>query len=139
MIAALFFATGIVVLSLWLMNLLVAVITSSFQIIREESKRSAFQIEAPEEPTAEEETKSRVSGLKRLYDTTHVFWVVLIAFDLVVQSLRSASMGPTRRAFIMNSETVVTLLLLVEIILRFVCDWRGFIYSKRNWADLILA
>jgi voltage-dependent calcium channel len=139
MIAALFFATGIVVLSLWLMNLLVAVITSSFQIIREESKRSAFQVKAPEEPAAEEETKSRVSGLKRLYDKTHVFWVVLIAFDLIVQSLRSASMGPTRHAFIMNSETVVTLLLLVEIILRFVCDWRGFIYSKRNWADLILA
>ena len=139
MIAALFFATGIVVLSLWLMNLLVAVITSSFQIIREESRRSAFQVEPTEESVSDEDAKSRVSGLKRLYNKTHLFWVVLIAFDLIVQSLRSASMSDTRRTFIMNTETVVTLLLLVEIILRFICDWRNFIYSKRNCTDLIIA
>ena len=139
MIAALFFATGIVVLSLWLMNLLVAVITSSFQIIREESRRSAFQVEPTEEPEVDEASKSRINGLKRLYEKTHLFWVVLIAFDLIVQSLRSASMSDARRTFIMNTETAVTLLLLVEIILRFVCDWRNFIYSKRNCTDLILA
>ena len=139
MIAALFFATGIVVLSLWLMNLLVAVITSSFQIIREESRRSAFQLEPTEEPEINEESRSRIGGLKRLYDRTHYFWVVVIAFDLVVQALRTASMSETRRTFIMNTETAVTLLLLVEIILRFICDWRNFIYSKRNCADLVLA
>jgi voltage-dependent calcium channel len=139
LIAALFFATGIVVLSLWMMNLLVAVITSSFQIIREESKRSAFQVEQAEQAATDELPKSRVSGLKHLYNKTHLVWVVIIAFDLIVQALRSASMSTTRRTFIMNTETVVTLLLLVEIILRFVCDWRNFFYSKRNWADLILA
>jgi len=41
-IVALFFAAGIIVFTLWLVNLLIAVITSSFQIIREESKNSAF-------------------------------------------------------------------------------------------------
>jgi len=44
-IAALFFAGGIVVFTLWLINLLIAVITSSFQIIREESQNSAFAAE----------------------------------------------------------------------------------------------
>ncbi|KAM3465829.1 hypothetical protein MY5147_009198 [Beauveria neobassiana] len=40
--AALFFGAGIMIMTLWLTNLLIAVITSSFQIIREESKGSAF-------------------------------------------------------------------------------------------------
>lgn len=40
--AALFFAAGFVIMSLFLINLLVAVIISSFQVIREESATSAF-------------------------------------------------------------------------------------------------
>ena len=41
---------------------------------------------------------------------------------------------PTDRA-----ETVVTFVLFVEIILRFVTDWRNFHKSRRNWVDLSLA
>ena len=141
LIAALFFAAGIVVLSLWMINLLVAVITSSFQIIREESRQSAFQTEKIEDHDMEDETKpkSRVSGLRYLYDKTYYFWIVLIVFDLVVQCLRSSTMSGTRRKFIMDTETVVTFMLLFEVIVRFICDWRGFFRSKRNWADLIIA
>ncbi|GME60181.1 Ion transport [Neofusicoccum parvum] len=40
--ACLYFAFGIVIMALWLINLLIAVITSSFQVIRDESKTSAF-------------------------------------------------------------------------------------------------
>ncbi|RMZ76386.1 hypothetical protein DV737_g4844, partial [Chaetothyriales sp. CBS 132003] len=137
--SALFFAAGIVVLSLWMMNLLVAVITSSFQIIREESRRSAFQAEDIEEPDPQDDVRVMTNTLKRLYDKTYYFWMVVIVFDLVVQSLRSASMGSTRESVIMNTETAVTFVLLLEIIFRFMCDWRTFFRSKRNWTDLILA
>lgn len=37
------------------------------------------------------------------------------------------------------SETVVTLLLLLEIVLRFATDWRNFFKTKSNWVDLALA
>lgn len=137
--AALFFAAGIVVLSLWLVNLLVAVITSSFQIIREESKQSAFTAEKIDEPIPEDESKTKKSRLKALFDKTHIFWVVVIAFSLLVQTTREAKMSESSEKFIMNSESVVTLLLLVEIILRFVCDWRNFFRGKRNCVDLFLA
>lgn len=40
------FVAGVVILAFWLANLLIAVITSSFQVIREESKKSAFAAEA---------------------------------------------------------------------------------------------
>lgn len=137
--AALFFAAGIVVLSLWLVNLLVAVITSSFQIIREESRRSAFTAEKIDEPLHDDDPKTKKSQLKKYFDKTHLFWILVIVYDLVVQSLRSARMSDDRKDFIMNSQTVVTFLLLLEIILRFLCDWRRFFHSKHNCFDLLLA
>ncbi|KAF2189678.1 hypothetical protein K469DRAFT_723607 [Zopfia rhizophila CBS 207.26] len=139
LVGALFFAVGIVIMSLWLINLLIAVITSSFQVIREESKASAFTGQEMVEDDIEGLPKRRVSTLKRLYDKTSWIWVVVIAYGLIVQSLRSASMSPSRRRFIDVSETGVTFILLVEIIIRFVVDWRHFFRSKRNFADLIIA
>lgn len=141
--AALYFAFGIVIMSLWLMNLLVAVITSSFQVIREESKASAFtaedeQVQLPDEE-AEPETVTRVGLLKRYYHKTYWLWIVIIVFDLVVQALRSANMGPGREKFINETETAVTLVLVLEICFRFLCDWRNFHTSPRNWVDLALA
>ena len=141
--AALYFAFGIVIMSLWLMNLLVAVITSSFQVIREESKTSAFTadeepIRLPDEEIEPEHTK-RVGSLKRLYNKTYWLWIVIIVFDLVVQALRSANMSSGRERFINKTETVVTLVLLVEICLRFLCDLRNFHTKPRNWVDLVLA
>ncbi|KAI9851648.1 MAG: calcium channel protein [Thelocarpon superellum] len=140
--AALFFAAGMVILSLWLINLLVAVIVSSFQVIREESKASAFTatgdeilMEADEEPAP----PRRIGSLKRRYDQTAWIWDLVIVYGLVVQAFRSAGMSHQRRSFIDNSETVVTLILLVEIVLRFAADWRHFHRSRRNWVDLGLA
>ncbi|OJJ49743.1 hypothetical protein ASPZODRAFT_89183 [Penicilliopsis zonata CBS 506.65] len=134
--SALFFALGIVILGLWLVNLLVAVITHSFQVIREESKRSAFAVKNIDNVDEEDLSSRKVSTLKRVYDRTEFFWVCLITFDLVVQAMRSASMGNDRTQFIENTEIVVTLGLLLEIIIRFVSDWRAFHTKRRNWVDL---
>lgn len=139
LVAAVFFAAGIVILTFWLINLLVAVITSSFQVIREESRQSAFTAEDIDQDVLEESEPSRVPKLKQLFDKTYWFWITVIAYSLVVQCLRSASQGPRREHFIMDSETVVTFILFIEIILRFVCDWRNFFKSKLNWVDLALA
>ena len=125
------------------MNLLVAVITSSFQVIREESRASAFtadeeQIQQPDEDVEPEITR-RAGPLKRYYDKMYWLWIVIIAFDLVVQALRSATMGPNREELVNDTERVVTLVLLIEICLRFLCDWRNFHTKPRNWVDLGLA
>ncbi|KAI9891202.1 MAG: calcium channel protein [Vezdaea aestivalis] len=144
LLAALFFAAGIVIMSLWLMNLLVAVITSSFQVIREESKTSAFTADLAD-VTEEEEIEEEPllapppSKLAKIYQKTSTVWVVLILYDIIVQGLRSSSMSASRRHFIDNSETAVTLLLLLEIVVRFATDWRQFFKSKRNIVDLGLA
>jgi hypothetical protein len=137
--AALFFALGLVIMSLWMVNLLVAVITSSFQVIREESKRSAFATEKIDDVDQEEIAPRRISALKRIYAKTEWFWVALIALDLCVQCLRSSSMSRSQERLINTTETVVTLLLLIEIIIRFASDWRRFHKSRRNLVDLGLA
>lgn len=137
--SALFFACGFVILSLWLVNLLVAVITHSFQVIREESKRSAFAVQQIDSVEDDETAARRPSTIKKVYDKTEWVWVIIIFFDLVAQALRSSSMSEDRARFIDVTETVVTLILLLEIGLRFASDWRTFHRKRRNWTDLFLA
>jgi hypothetical protein len=143
--AALFFVFGTTILFFWMVNLLIAVITSSFQVIREESKTSAFTGENEEVMRAEAEEglaspkKVKRNRLKTAFDKTEYFWVIVIAFGLLVQCTRSASMSTSRTFWINTAETAVTLTLLLEIVLRFLVDYRNFFKSKRNWADLIIA
>ena len=138
--AALFFGAGIMIMLLWLTNLLIAVITSSFQVIREESKSSAFTA-GPEGPTYlnQEERTRRRSLLRRWYDKTSFVWILVITFGLLCQSLRSASMSRSREDFINTAEVVATILLDVEIAIRFAADWRRSHRSWRNVVDFILA
>jgi hypothetical protein len=140
--AAIFFAFGIVILYFWLVNLLIAVITSSFQVIREEGKVSAFTGEESEVHSLEHEeteTKSKKSTLIRLFRKTRWLWITIIAADLIMQSFRSARMSDSRKNLINNTETVTTFVLLVEVIIRLLIDRRNFFRSKSNNADLALA
>lgn len=139
LVGALFFAGGILILSLWLISLLIAVITSSFQIIREESKTSAFTGEHIEEEDVEVLPKHRVSSLKKGYERTSWIWILVISYGLICQALRSANMSPSRAKFIDRSEIGVTFLLLLEIVIRFVIDWRHFFRGKQNITDLAIA
>ncbi|KAI0136330.1 ion transporter [Xylariales sp. AK1849] len=138
--AALFFGGSIMIMMLWMTNLLIAVITSSFQIIREESKSSAFTAVAQETllPLQPDQVRlQRVSTLQKIYDKTHLIWIAFIVYDLIAQAFRSARTD--REMFINASEIVVTTLLDIEIIIRFAANWRGFHRSYRNLFDLFLA
>ncbi|KAI0829966.1 Ion transport protein-domain-containing protein [Hypoxylon sp. FL0890] len=138
--AALFFGAGIMIMMLWLTNLLIAVITSSFQVIREESKASAFTADEDFQiPSGQDERLRRVSTLQKTYDKTWWFWVLLITYDLACQAWRSADMSDTRANFININSIVVTSLLDVEIAIRFAANWRDFHHNTRNLFDLFLA
>ena len=138
--AALFFGAAIMIMTLWLTNLLIAVITSSFQVIREESKASAFTMD--QKPFGHPHTDAnlrRPSSLQRLYDKTKVIWLLVITFGLIIQACRSASMSGSRAHMINMAEIVITAVLDVEILIRIVADWRGFHRDWRNLLDLLLA
>ena len=141
LLAALFFGAGIIIMMLWMTNLLIAVITSSFQVIREESKASAFTAdESPlDMPNNIKRSLQKPSLLQKIYNKVSWFWTLTIAYWLICQCLRTADMDEGRAKLIDTSEVVVTILLDVEIIIRFAADHRGFHRSRRNLFDLGLA
>lgn len=139
--SALFFAIGYVIMTLWLLNLLISVITSSFQVIREESKASAFasqvkNVQVKVDDLAQQKNKNM---LKIRFEKTSLFWILTIAYGILCQTIRSSDMSSFVEMFIDTSETVVTLLLLVEIIIRFTVERREFFLKNRNLIDLGLA
>lgn len=134
--AAIFFAFGIVIMTLWLMNLLIAVITSSFQVIREENKASAFTRNG--NTATAEPSKRRLSTVQKAYKKTFWFWIMLIITGLLAQTAKSANMSQRRSNAIDSVEVIVSLLLAFEIIIRFIVDWRTFHKNKYNWVDLFL-
>jgi hypothetical protein len=140
MASALFYGGGIMIMMLWMTNLLIAVITSSFQVIREESKASAFTAdEVPLGAGHGDSSLRRQSMLQKIYDMTSGFWVVVVAFGLLSQSMRSATMSASRGRFIDAAELAVTIALDVEILIRIAADFRGFHRKLPNLADLTLA
>ncbi|KAK3383891.1 Ion transport protein-domain-containing protein [Lasiosphaeria ovina] len=140
--AALFFGAGIIIMMLWMTNLLIAVITSSFQVIREESKASAFAADGPPAlgPSAHNDgPPRRRSTLQHIYHKIHWIWVVTIAYGLLCQAFRTANMTPSRETFVNTSELIVTIFLDIEIAIRLVADFRRFHHRMSNLFDLMLA
>lgn len=138
--AALFFGFGIMIMMLWLINLLIAVITSSFQVIREESRASAFtDTEDRMTDASDEKQLRRISTLQKTYNKTKLFWVLCIASDLLAQATKSAGISPYRRTVIDAVEVIVTIILDIEIFIRIIADFRSFHRHKRNIVDLGLA
>lgn len=138
--AALFFGAGLMIMTLWLTNLLIAVITSSFQVIREESKASAFATdhETYAQPDFDERPR-RKSKLQDLVERAKLFFVAVIAFGLICQANRSDRMSKSREKFINAAEVVVTVFLDIEIVARIATNWRRFHRAKTNLFDLGLA
>lgn len=132
--AALFFGAGLMIMTLWLTNLLIAVITSSFQVIREESKGSAFTSDhqSSVQPHFDERTR-RLSTLQKIVEKTKLLFTLIIVFGLICQACRSARMSSSRERFINGAEIAVTVLLDIEIVARLTANWRNF---HRSWANL---
>jgi hypothetical protein len=143
LVAALYYAFGIIILYLWLLNLLIAVISSAFQVIREESRSSAFMAReqdlVAEADKSEATRKRRSSGLRQTYEKTRWLWILVIVYGLVAQSMRHDTMSDATTSIIEVSETIVTLILAAEIIFRIISDWRDFPGHRQNWVDLGLA
>ncbi|KAJ4151327.1 hypothetical protein LMH87_012034 [Akanthomyces muscarius] len=109
------------------------VITSSFQVIREESKGSAFTSDHQSSTQPHFDGRTRKSTLQRLVERTKLFFTLIIVFGLICQACRSARMSASREKFIDGAEIAVTVLLDIEIAARLASNWRNF---HRSWANL---
>lgn len=154
--ACLFFIFGIFTLTVWLVNVSIAVIIASFHLsVRE----GAIEKKKPKryhllgrlfETFSQEDSmnKDRIEQLKKqnlylkMYYRFEFVWAVVVLADLFVQCFRRADMTEDRRHLLYRFEVAFTLTFLIEIIARFffhLPKWRLFFGSKRNVFDLLLA
>ncbi|EST08271.2 Ion transport domain protein [Kalmanozyma brasiliensis GHG001] len=150
--SVLYFIFGIILLNFWLANLFVAVITNSFATITARTQRSAFADQKLQDESTEDEKqtqkrgrfKSLAVGFKRVWGYTKYLWILAIIADISIQASRAIYLGPAELEKRSRIELYFTLAFDFEIVMRFLAfvldgDWRGFLRSKQNRADLFLA
>ena len=139
-VSALFFIAGILILTFWLMSLVIAVVTTSFQVIRAEQHSSAFAAKQSPPSTSPLIVAPRSRYIKQ-WDKTNLFWVFIVACDLATQAAKRSDMSSARLHNFDIAETFFTLVFAIEITIRAVCylpHWRGFA-NKSNLTELALA
>ena len=153
MAACLFFIACIFVMTVWLLNVFIAVIVASFNVTRlevaKQQKRQGLGwrfirtfnegSEQYDEKVKELEQRNRYLKLYRKFE---FLFVIVIVVSLFVQCFRSHRMSEYRRHLLYRFEASFTSVLLGEIIIRFIVhfpQWRLFFLSKRNCFDLFLA
>ncbi|KAI5956123.1 hypothetical protein CANMA_004570 [Candida margitis] len=153
MVACIFFIACIFVMTVWLLNVFIAVIVASFNVTRLETTKQQkrqgpgwkflrrFKDDSKhyEEKIKEMEKRNRYLKFYRKFEFV---FVIVIAISLFVQCFRSHDMSDHRRHLLYRFESSFTGVFLGEIIIRFILhfpQWRVFFLSKRNCFDLFLA
>ncbi|EEB06350.2 calcium channel Cch1 [Schizosaccharomyces japonicus yFS275] len=137
-VSCLFFVCATFLLTFWLMYLVVAVVTTSFMILR-----------SPAQSTNEHGVFDNFFRTPRIkYNACRVylmwsefFWVGLIVVHNIVYATRGYSTEKNLHAYYVF-DFVVFMLLILEVIIRFFVTlpyWRDFFRSKRNLIDVVLA
>lgn len=152
--SSLFFIFGILILTVWLMNVFLAIIVSSFRVVQMEqeeeyrqraergrfsfSKLWTFRMERYNKRTRELIEKK--PWLKKYYYYEYFFVLVIFA-DLIGQCLRLNTMSDDMKTTLYRLELVLTCVLFVEILVRlalYLPHWRIFFSSRANCCDLLL-
>lgn len=152
LVACLFFVFGIFFMTVWLLNVFIAIIVSSFNITRTNSikDKSQRQNEGIFGPVAKpalmnraiiDEVKSN-HMLVRLYYRFEFLFPLAILVDIIAQCFRKSGQSTFGIFTLYKIESGFTVLFLVEILFRFglyLPKWRLFFKLKRNCFDLFLA
>ncbi|KAK7206290.1 Ion transport protein-domain-containing protein [Myxozyma melibiosi] len=144
-IAAIYFVVGVIILSWWLFNLFIAVITTSFESIREMDERRKLNLALAEENEKHLQAEVSIVVQSKLYLFYYRYleplFVFLIFADFIVQAMKEVNMSARKSTAIDVFETVTTFILLTEMFIRFAAhfpNWRKF-FTLRNIWDTILA
>ncbi|ONH65694.1 Calcium-channel protein CCH1 [Cyberlindnera fabianii] len=140
MAASIYFIFGIFMLFLWMINLLVAVISTSFRATREaDAKLSKKQNEARSD--FDLSFHFPVSWISKLHWWVYLFCDVLILLSTCFSCIRNKDSSEKHLLWEFHAQSIISLILLIEIIHRFVGyfpKWRMFFKFERNKLDLFL-
>ncbi|GAA6055172.1 hypothetical protein JCM3770_002218 [Rhodotorula araucariae] len=147
-VSALYFIVALIVLNYWTLNLLVAVITSTFADIRDQTKHSAFANTSVVPAAYDDDKKPHqrlgrtASVVRTVYDKTRLFWPALIVASVAVQADREYDMSSRKSTTYEWLELGFTLAFDLEIGIRLFAtlpDWRSFFANNGNRVDSFLA
>lgn len=153
--SALFFIFAIFILTVWLMNIFIAIIVSSFKVVQMEQEEEYRQraergvkLSFAKFWTIRKERHSKSSRAVidkkkwlQWYYKYEYFFVIVINSDLITQCLRLSTMSDDMKNTLYRFELILTSILLAEILLRFALylpHWRVFFSSRVNCCDFIL-
>lgn len=147
MAASLYFVAGILVLYLWLANLVIAIIVSSFKLVRnqllaEDTSYFSRILRRQFDGTGKHLEYLTRHYWGRLYHRFRFIWVLVIVADIIVQCTLTNHSSESHINFIYRWQIWTTTVLGVEILLRFFLYfpyWRQFFKSKTNVVDTIFA
>ncbi|PRT56720.1 Calcium-channel protein cch1 [Wickerhamiella sorbophila] len=142
MVSSVFFITGVLVLNLWLINLLVAIMATSFDLVK--GKLSGYRSRLWKTPNAEHSKVFTSTKKGRAYLFCQPLFLLLIVLDVVFQAIWGGLWAPDNRRldFLYSFEIATTVALAIDIIFRFFVyfpRWREFFYSMINLVDAFLA
>lgn len=153
--SSLFFIFAIFILTVWLMNVFIAIIVSSFKVVQMEEEEEYRQraerghkLSMSKFWTFSTERHSKKARsvidkkpwLQRYYNYEY-FAVIMITSDLIVQCLRLNTMSADMESTLYRFELILTCILFAEILLRlalYLPYWRVFFSSRANCFDLLL-
>lgn len=147
--AALYFVFGMLIMTVWLLNVFIAIVVSTFNMTRLDDVKEdqgdglLGTVTTPVSMHKEliEKLKKQNIALGIYYRLEFIFPIVVVC-DLVAQCFRSYKMSPVLAHTLYRLEASFTGIFFIEIILRFILylpNWRLFFKLKRNNFDLFLA
>lgn len=142
MVSSIFFISGVLVLNLWLINLLVAIMATSFQVVREKLPAFSSRIWKWKRNASLDVFSGTVKG--KVYLFVQPIFLLLIVLDLVFQALWGGLWAPnnTKLDFLFTWEIITTVTLAGDVLFRifvYLPRWRLFFGSLLNIVDTILA
>ncbi|KAK9464617.1 Ion transport protein-domain-containing protein [Lipomyces arxii] len=132
---------SIIILAWWMFNLFIAIISTSFAATRELAEGSPKE----KKLTSDAEQMNSKTRLRKLCLKLERVCIIIIFADFTIECLRARNMSRTLVTAIDIAQDVTTIVLLVEVIFRFISyfpSWRKFFdfkSSMTNYVDVLLA
>ncbi|RKP28983.1 hypothetical protein METBISCDRAFT_10579, partial [Metschnikowia bicuspidata] len=151
LLSSFFFIVCVFILTVWVMNLFIAIIVTSFRSAHEQAKNSPrsrrrgvflrFTFLSSLLYKRTPEVADRLP-LLRMYYRFEIAFVLLVLADVMVQCWREFGMSETRALTLYRMEAAFTGVFFGEIMVRLALHlphWREFFHEPRNVFDLFLA
>lgn len=147
--ASLFYVVTILFLTIWLLNLIIAVVINSYRAhleLMETKKQGLIALYEKKMKSLQAQYNAHVSNSKTItrFNNFSSVFVIIIIINFVMECFKRADDPMIAFDVFFKAQFVTSAILVGEIVARFLLfvpghHWKIFFYSICNWIDLVLA